>query len=59
MPELPEVETIKNELLPHIVGHSITGVTLIWEGIVRQPSVEEFRSRLIGQEINGVTRRGK
>ena len=59
MPELPEVETIKNELLPHVVGRSISGVTLFWEGIVRQPSVEEFCSRLIGQEITRVTRRGK
>ena len=59
MPELPEVETIKNELKPHIVGHCVTGVTLFWEGIVRQPSVEEFCSRLIGQKIIEVARRGK
>jgi len=59
LPELPEVETIKNELLPYVVGHRVTGITLIWEGIVRQPSVEEFRSRLIGQCIIGLTRRGK
>ena len=59
MPELPEVETIKNELAPHIIGHTITGVTLFWEGIVRQPPVEEFCSRLIGQTITGVERRGK
>ena len=59
MPELPEVETIKNELLPHIVGRRVTGVTLLWEGIVRQPSVEEFFSRLIGQRLTGLTRRGK
>jgi len=59
MPELPEVETIKNELLPHIVGRRVTSVTLFWEGIVRQPSVEEFRSRLIGQRLTGLTRRGK
>lgn len=59
MPELPEVETIKNELLPHIVGQRITGVSLFWEKMVRRPSVEEFRSRLIGQEITGITRRGK
>ncbi len=59
MPELPEVETIKNELQPHLVGHRITGVTLFWEGIVRQPSVEEFYSRLIGQEITQLARRGK
>jgi formamidopyrimidine-DNA glycosylase len=59
MPELPEVETIKNELAPHIIGHTVTGVTLFWQGIVRQPSVEEFCSRLIGQKITGVERRGK
>jgi len=59
MPELPEVETIKNELLPHIVGHQITGITLFWERIVRHPSVEEFRSRLIGQRVTGVSRCGK
>ncbi|MBA7678250.1 Formamidopyrimidine-DNA glycosylase [subsurface metagenome] len=59
VPELPEVETIKNELLPHIVGRQVTDVTLFWEGIVRQPSVEEFRSRIIGQEITSIARRGK
>ena len=59
MPELPEVETIKNELMPHVVGQRITGVTLLWEGIVRYPSAQEFRSRLIGQEIKGIDRRGK
>ena len=35
MPELPEVETIKNELSPHVVGRCVTGVTLFWEGMVR------------------------
>ena len=59
MPELPEVETIKNELLPHIVGRRVTGVTLFWEGIVHQPSVKEFCSRLIGQRLTGLARRGK
>ncbi len=59
MPELPEVETIKNELAPHIIGRTVTGVTLFWQGIVRQPSAGEFCSRLIGQKITGVERRGK
>jgi formamidopyrimidine-DNA glycosylase len=59
MPELPEVETIKNELLPHLVNRRITGVTLFWEGIVRQPSVKEFYSRFIGQRLTGLARRGK
>ena len=59
MPELPEVETIKNELKPHIIGHRITGVTLFWDGIVRQSSVKEFCSRLIGKRITSIARRGK
>jgi formamidopyrimidine-DNA glycosylase len=59
MPELPEVETIKNELLPHILGREITGVSLLWEGIVKQPSVKEFQSRVVGQKITSLKRRGK
>jgi formamidopyrimidine-DNA glycosylase len=59
MPELPEVETIKNELLPHVIDRTITGVELFWERIVRQPAVEEFLTRVVGQRITGLTRRGK
>lgn len=59
MPELPEVETIKNELAPDIVRHRISGVTLFWSRAVRYPLAEEFCSRLIGQEISGLGRRGK
>ena len=59
MPELPEVETVKNELTPHSVGRKITGVTLFWDGIVKQPTVTDFRSHLIGQKITGLDRRGK
>ncbi len=59
MPELPEVETIKNELGPYVIGCRITGVILPWEGIVRYPVPQEFRSRLIGQGICGMDRRGK
>jgi formamidopyrimidine-DNA glycosylase len=59
MPELPEVETVKNELAPLIVGRTVTNVVLLWEGIIRQPSAAEFRLRLIGQKIAGINRRGK
>ena len=59
MPELPEVETVKNELLPYVIDRRINGVTLIWEGIVKEPSASEFCSRIIGQKITGITRRGK
>ncbi len=59
MPELPEVETVKNELAPYILGRKFTGITLLWDGIVKAPSIEEFRSRLIGQKITGLSRHGK
>jgi formamidopyrimidine-DNA glycosylase len=59
MPELPEVETVRNELLPHVISRRITGVTLVWEGIVKEPSAEEFLSGVVGQKIEDITRRGK
>ena len=59
MPELPEVETIKNYLLPRLVGHSFAGVRLFDNKILRQPSPEDFRHRLVGQTIKDIRRRGK
>src|SRR4030042_810647 len=59
MPELPEVETIKNELLPHVLGRKITGIDIFWEKMVRHPSLAGFRSCVIGREITGLSRRGK
>ncbi len=59
MPELPEVETIKNELLPVLVGKRFTGVTIFDAKVVRQPSVEEFCQKLVGQKIEDIQRRGK
>ena len=59
MPELPEVETIKNELSSHIIGRSISGVTLLWGKMLRQPSSDEFYIRIQGRKITGLARRGK
>ncbi|MCL0081909.1 hypothetical protein M1N89_01625 [Dehalococcoidia bacterium] len=59
MPELPEVETIKNELAPQVTGHRLVGVDLLWPKAVHEPSPEAFCQRLIGQEIMAIWRRGK
>ncbi|MCJ7515326.1 MAG: DNA-formamidopyrimidine glycosylase [Dehalococcoidia bacterium] len=59
MPELPEVETIKNELSPHIIGRRFINITVCDAKPVKQPSVDDFRSKLAGQSINGLERRGK
>ncbi len=59
MPELPEVETIKNELLPQVVGRHFAQVNLLWKAALRRPSVAEFLQRLPGRGIEGLSRRGK
>jgi len=59
MPELPEVETIKNELAPLVRGRRITGISLGWEGIVKKSSPEDFCARLVGQGVTWISRRGK
>jgi formamidopyrimidine-DNA glycosylase len=59
MPELPEVETIKNELIPYVIGRTIRSIDIYWEGMVKYPPVQEFISRVAGQQIVGLTRRGK
>jgi len=60
MPELPEVETVRQDLLAvGLVGHRIEGVTVRWPRHIATPSVEEFRVRLSGQEVLDVRRRGK
>ncbi len=65
MPELPEVETIARNLRlgiqdqPSLVGRRILKVNLLWERTLAEPSPAEFASRLPGQVIEAVGRRGK
>jgi formamidopyrimidine-DNA glycosylase len=59
MPELPEVETIKNELSPQILGCRFIEVTLLWPEAVQEPLPQEFCSRLPGQRLEDIHRRGK
>ena len=59
MPELPEVETIKEHLRKLIVGSLITQVEVLDPGLVEQPSTEEFERELGGERITGAWRRAK
>ncbi len=59
MPELPEVETIVNDLRPRIEGRRFTGVSSYCPEMVHHTSVSELRHRLPGQTIKGIARRGK
>jgi len=58
MPELPEVETTRRGLLPHVVGRRIRGV------VVRNPSLRwpvpaDLPLRLRGERVLDIRRRGK
>jgi formamidopyrimidine-DNA glycosylase len=59
LPELPEVETIKNELFPYIVGSQFSKVTIYDPKLIEQFSVEELCRRLTGLTVIGLQRRGK
>jgi len=65
MPELPEIETIRNLLrlggpdTPSLLGMTIFSVQLLWERSLAIPSPAEFLTRLPGQEICEIQRRGK
>lgn len=59
MPELPEVETIKEQLKKNIIGHKITNVFIYWPNIILSSSIEDFIKKITSQMINDVKRRGK
>src|SRR5918912_4170091 len=59
MPELPEVETIKEDLRGLVVGSTIEGAEVLDPALVEQPSGEEFARRLEGARIRGARRRAK
>src|SRR5437660_7801884 len=59
MPELPEVETVANDLRPHLVGRTVTGCQLRFPAIVRHPDPAAFAATLPGRRIEALTRRGK
>ena len=60
MPELPEVQTVVNDLLASgIVGRTITGARVFWPRSVAMPSAEAFCQALPGRAIERVWRRAK
>jgi formamidopyrimidine-DNA glycosylase len=59
MPELPEVETIKEDLRRLVAGSQIERARILDASLVEQPSAEEFASRLEGVRITGARRRAK
>ncbi|MBU6283528.1 bifunctional DNA-formamidopyrimidine glycosylase/DNA-(apurinic or apyrimidinic site) lyase [bacterium] len=58
MPELPEVETVRRTIEPHVVGRRIASVD-VRERRLRRPVAPDFAARLLGRRIHGVARRAK
>ncbi len=59
MPELPEVETVRRALLPHLVGATVTAVVVRTERLRRPVPCERLQKVLPGNRITGLERRGK
>ena len=58
MPELPEVETTRRGLEPHLIGRRIERIVLRRDAL-RWPIPAEVSARLVGEEIAIIRRRAK
>ena len=60
MPELPEVQTLVNDLnAAGLVDTSFINARVYWPRTVAAPSVDEFQRRIGGKKITAIRRRGK
>ncbi|HHY92402.1 MAG TPA: bifunctional DNA-formamidopyrimidine glycosylase/DNA-(apurinic or apyrimidinic site) lyase [Firmicutes bacterium] len=59
MPELPEVETIRRTLQPHLVGQTVTAVRVYRPQQLQNITSAELGRRLTGKKIEELGRRGK
>ena len=59
MPELPEVETVKNALKRQVLNKKIKLANIYWDNIIAFPKSEEFKEKIKNQTINDILRRGK
>ena len=59
MPELPEVETVKETLKRKVLNKTIIDVVINYDGIIESPSVRDFTNNIKNQTIRNITRRGK
>lgn len=58
MPELPEVETIRRGIAPHVLGETVTDV-IIRDRRLRWPVPGQLRKKLAGSPLRKITRRAK
>lgn len=59
MPELPEVETVRRQLEPELVGKRIESATVLDERLTRPEPPAALERAVAGREVTAVARRGK
>lgn len=59
MPELPEVETVRNVLKGWVLGKTIKDVNIFYEKVIENMNFTEFKSKIVNQKINDINRKGK
>lgn len=59
MPELPEIETIKRTLEPRLIGRRILSLDVKRPDVLRHPDSDEFIQKIVGQQVEYLSRRGK
>jgi formamidopyrimidine-DNA glycosylase len=59
MPELPEVETVRRQLEPELVGKRIESASVIDERLTRPEPPRSLERAVRGREVTAVARRGK
>jgi formamidopyrimidine-DNA glycosylase len=59
MPELPEVETMAQDLAPLLTGATIGGAWWDWEKVILHPLPTRFAQQIAGKHVLGVGRRAK
>ena len=59
MPELPEVETVRRQLEPELVGKTITSAEVLDERLTRPEPPDAIARGVSGRGVTAVARRGK
>ena len=59
MPELPEVETVRQTLRANILGKQIVGIDVYYERMIVGVDKDTFINKLVGKTINEIGRLGK
>jgi len=58
MPELPEVETTRRGVAPHVVGRTVANLS-VYDRRLRWPVPSDLGKRIVGRKIDALERRSK